>query len=451
MKQRKRILACMMSILMISGCTGYDKDAVVNRQVYHITSNGKTAFASGYTWDVSENPVEIVIPETAEGAVVKKLGGFFGTGVPSPFCITGETGYTYSAYDPFAEKYGAPMRIQQVPFTIHLPKTLEKIDHVANSGWLGSRNENGELVFLRPIVRFEIDPDNKTFYANDGLVYQYEDNSLVDLSALTSPELPKMTLAQKLRGRYVKTNEQDQEVWEFFDSMDQIFVHINSYMEGEEYMYTALEYMPVDVSLLNSTEADSIDVSAKQFSSFAMAGQYTETDSPYYRLTAKENAITILALDENREPIMDSGFEMEKDLAAPSQFPLNEERFESLKTEEEQAYADLHSYYNKLTEKVLECEEYRIEFFLDGTVTMIMNRKDAPLIYHGIAKMIPPNEMYGDTDLLFCMRAVGGTTEPILCRVTLHKEEDGSFRFSTSNDYPGTPLIPVGQETIVVQ
>ena len=59
--------------------------------------------------------------------------------------------------------------------------------------------------------------------------------------------------------------------------------------------------------------------------------------------------------------------------------------------------------------------------------------------------------MYGDTDLLFCMHAVGGTTEPILCRVTLHKEEDGSFRLSTSNDYPGTPLIPVGQETIVVQ
>ena len=41
--------------------------------------------------------------------------------------------------------------------------------------------------------------------------------------------------------------------------MDQIFVHINSYMEGEEYMYTALEYMPVDASLLNSTDVDLVD------------------------------------------------------------------------------------------------------------------------------------------------------------------------------------------------
>ena len=451
MKRTNKVLACMMSILLMSGCTGYDKDAVVDQQVYHLTSNGKTAFASEYKWDVSENPVEIVIPETANGAVVKKLGGFFGTGVPSPFCIAGETGYSYSAYDPFTEKYGAPMRIQEVPFTIHLPKTLEEIDHVTNSGWFGSRNENGELVFLRPIVRFECDPDNKTFYTKAGLVYQTEDDSLVDLSEVTSPELPKMTLAQKLRGRYVKANEEDQEVWEFFDSMDQIFVHINSYMEGEEYMYTALEYTPIDVSVLSSTEADSIDVSAKQFSSFAMAGQYTETDSPYYRLTAGEDKIMILALDENREPIMDSGFEMENDLSAPSQFPLNEALFDSLKTNDEEAYANLRSSSNKLTEKVLECEDYRIEFFLDGTVTMIKNREDAPLIYHGIAKVIPAKEMYGDTDLLFCMYSVGGTTEPILCRVTLHKEDDGSSRFSVSGDYPGTPLIPEGQETIVVQ
>ena len=451
MKRTARVLACMMSILLISGCTGYDKDAVVDHQAYHITANGKKAFASEYQWDVSENPVEIVIPETADGAVVKKLGGFFGTGVPSPFCISGETGYSYSAYNPFTEKYGAPMRTQEVPFTVHLPKTLEEIDHVSYSGWYGSRNENGELVFLRPVVRFECDPENPYFETKDGLVYQKKDGSLVDLSGLTAPETPKMTLAQKLRGRYVKANPDDQEVWEFFDSMDQIFVHINSYMEGEEYMYTALEYTPVDPSVLTSTEEDSIDVSAKQFSSFAMAGQYTETESPYYRLTAGEDKITILALDENREPIMDSGFEMEKDLAAPSQFPFDQEPFDSLKTGTEEAYPNLRASFNGLTDKVLECEDYRIEFFLDGTVTMIMKQSDAPLIYHGIAEVIPAKEMYGDTDLLFCMYAVGGTTEPILSRVTLHKEDDGSFRFSLSGDYPGELLVPSGQETIVVQ
>ncbi len=339
-----------------------------------------------------------------------------------------------------------------MPVTVYLPKTLEEIVQVKDTGWYGRRNKNGELVFLRPVIRFECDPENPTYYTENGQIYKREDGSQIDLSEVTSPEMPEMTLAEKLRGRYVKENENDREVWDLFDSMGMLFGHINWYMEDSEYMYSAIEYTPVDAAVLASTEADSIDVSAKQFSSFTMAGQYTELDHPYYRLTAASDRIIITALDENREPVMNSGFEMERDMTQPSQFPLEEALFDTLLKEEETAMIPGFTMGRAgLKDHILECEDYRIEFYDDGMVTMDAHREETPLYYHGYVKEIPAKEMYGDTDLLFSMRAIGGTAEPIIGRVTLHKEEDGSFRFIPVEGYSCEPLVTQGQESTVIR
>ena len=444
MMQKKTWMGVLCSVFLL-GCTGYDKNALADHVAYHITANGKTAFASEVVWDLSEN-AQYSIPEKVDKAAVKKLGGFFGTGVPAPFQVIAEKGYEFQAYDPYMEDYGSPIAVKQVPVTVSIPKTIEEVRLVSEGMYYGMRNPQGELVFLFPSVSLNCDPDNPDFYSENGILFTRETKETA--ADLTGSQELSPTLAQRLAGRYVKENEEDAEVIEFFTEFDTLFSHTNWYMEGSEYMFGATEYTPLNPDSLKKSDADSVEVSAKLFSEFANAGQYTESDSPYYRIEAKEDGIVILALDENRKPYMDSGIELKRDMSQPSQFPSDFSEWPFLFREGETPMYRFYSSQGNIAEKARESTYARMKLHADGAVTVQIKDSEAPLCYRGIAAAVYNRET-SESDLCFALTAVGGTMNPQLGRVRIETKDRDTFVLHRIEGYEAWPLIPDGEEECV--
>ena len=427
---------------LLSGCTGYDKNAEDSGVTYHITSNGKTAFAAEVKADLSAGAPEKTIPEQINKAAVKKLGGTFGTGVPAPFEVTAENEYSYNAYDPYGEDYGSPVTIKDVPVLVHLPKTIEEVSTFHESIYYGNRNALGELEFVRPSVYLDCDPDNPVFRSENGILYDRKDGS--EVINLTHGEVPAASLEARLNGRYVKEGDYDTEVIEFFTVFDTIYSHSNWYMEGEEYMYSAGEYTPCDPADLKKTDAAYIDVSGRIFSSFAMAGQYTEADSPYYRLEPKENSLVITCLDENRRPYMDSAVELERDMNTPSHFPYDFSEWGLLFAEGETPASRYNAAPGSLAKGVRESDTSWLKLQKDGVITVHF-KDETPQFLRGIAASVYNYESK-DSDLCFVMRQVGGTLEPYFGRVRVESKDGDVIVLHRKEGYEAGPLIPEGEE-----
>ena len=97
-KRYRRNVAAVLSVGLLCACTAYWDETEENGVMYHLSRSGKEAFASEYTWDVHGDETEIIIPDEVNGAKVTQLGGYFGTGVPSPFCVLpSESGFRCDA------------------------------------------------------------------------------------------------------------------------------------------------------------------------------------------------------------------------------------------------------------------------------------------------------------------------------------------------------------------
>ena len=445
MRAMKTVITLLVFAILFSGCTGYDKNTELDGVTYYINSLGKTAFASEYEWSVSEETEEVIIPEQVEGASVEKLGGFFGIGVPSPFGVTAN-GAAFETADPYGS-YDSPLILKNVPVTIHLPKTLNEIDTVFEHAWFGNKTETGEILFLRPVVHFETDPANPVFEARDGLLYRKSDNSLIDLSELTDDTIPKAPLRKRLTGRYmINISEEETEVLEFFSAFGVVYAHINWYMNGSEYTFSALELTPFNRADLESIDADSFDASARQFSDFSMAGQYTDAEFPGYRITVREDSIILVGLDEHDQPVMDSGIEIEKDNTQPSQFPfdLNDP---SLPDSSDASFSSvIGNLANTQANERYACDDYHLRIGNDGTLTLARHNTETPEIYRGIAAFRSDQT---DHDLCFALTKTGGTREPRTGRVRIERSDDGIIVHPVEG-YESAPLIPEGSESITL-
>ena len=91
----KKIIVCLLMIISIflTSCgdwsLSYSEQAEYEGWSAALDMDHHRAFVSGYVWDgdMSEDGRRIVIPETVEGCTVKKLGGYFGRGLPMPFQV----------------------------------------------------------------------------------------------------------------------------------------------------------------------------------------------------------------------------------------------------------------------------------------------------------------------------------------------------------------------------
>ena len=437
----KRWIA-MSSVILLAGCTGYESSISIEGVTYWINGSGRNAFAAECEWDMSEEPSEIVIRETAEGAKVTSLGGFFGTGVPAPFEIHAkEADYTYSEWEVRGSEYGLPVIAEDVPVTVYLPSGIKEIKNSHSAMYYGNTTEDGTNLFLKPQIIVECDEENDTYYSENGTLYQKSDSAVVDLNSESDGNgaTVTMTLRDRLLGRYIRETEEDIEVYDFFDAFGTVYAHINYYMEGDEYMFAATEYTPVNAADLERTDIDSFDATSRHFSDFSNAGQYVDVEDPHCSITVTEEGIRI--------DMAYASLELKRDYSMPSQFPFDASSMHNERPGNESVYRlSMHS-LEPLVLHTLECDEYRMKIYRDGTMILVMKNAETPTILRGTA------EVFGDGTQIYKMRyalvKTGGTTEPKEGVVLVSFDEaDCTVAFSPYEDYYGGVLLNDESETV---
>lgn len=433
---------------LLAGCTGYGRTEYIDGINYGISASGKKAFVSELTWDGSAEPQTFVIPEQIDGAEVTALGGYYGTGGPMPFCVR-----SYESSDRLNDIYyvpgsvGAPVVFEDVQVTISLPKTVTEAEVSLSNGWVGRRNEYGELVFRRPKIRFECAEDNPEFTVKDGKLVLREDGSEAELAEGFYAEdgSPELTLREKLCGRYVKEGGSEKTVYDVFSEFGRVYMHINSYMDGGQYMFNALELIPLEEGIMERTDTDAFDAEVRQFSDFAMGGEYTDPGMPYLRVTVLEDSIGILSLDETMTPYIDSGVEFPKDNTQPSQFPYAAADLAPVNPDEH--FLRNLSYYvlRGLTAGVLEFDGGEMRIRQDGTVTVRYDADNTAVVWRGLLMGAGNKDDY---DLRFNMTKTGGTLDAHLGRVHFEFNENSEVVFTKAEGFESYPLIPEGKDSL---
>ncbi len=174
-----------------SSCTLYESTYAEELGVTFGYSNVKGDCFVGEIEHSKNSPTEIVLPETFNGLPVVQLGGYVGTGVPSPFGA-------YCAPDYFPDEYVNPftcedeyvktllderviLEVDNILFKITLPRRLKRIKNTALKLVTGAERTDGgskRIKIFRPVYYFEIDEENPYFYTDDGKLYDKKTNEL---------------------------------------------------------------------------------------------------------------------------------------------------------------------------------------------------------------------------------------------------------------------------------
>ena len=223
----KKALLFIMCALLLTACTGYNNSTSVteNGVEYNISSNHKEAMVESYQWNGEEDTTVITIPDTlSDGTPVTSIGGFIGIGVPVSFRIEYEVNWPEEPrnwkimseeernafYKDYTDKHPDelfghletvnpaysstgdtdidPDRIvyRDITFTVNIGKNVsstgmqmseysifEKINRY------GIKKPDGSILVTRPTLYYNVDPENKTFYAEDGVLYTIADGKPV--------------------------------------------------------------------------------------------------------------------------------------------------------------------------------------------------------------------------------------------------------------------------------
>ncbi len=127
---------------------------------------------------------DIIIPDKFNGSYVTALGGYTGSGAPTPF------GVNFNGNDFFLENYeifsvddediklyidkNIKVEVQNVMFNITLPSKLKTIKLTLLNEVVCQEYQQGRdtvLKVFRPVYYFNISKDNKYFYTKRGKLY----------------------------------------------------------------------------------------------------------------------------------------------------------------------------------------------------------------------------------------------------------------------------------------
>ena len=445
MQRGLKIITALAGTLLL-GCTGYETSSEINGVNYWISSSGKKAFASEVRWNVSDEPFEIRVEQTVGKAEVFSLGGFFGTGVPAPFEIHPEGELNeFVVYEMRSGDYGLPVEYVSVPAVLYLPASLEEIRLSGTAIAAGCRDERGVTVLRWPQVSVVCAEDNPVFDTENGKLYRTDtgEQALPDMDGFDGT----IGLRERLCGKYVRTiDEHEKEVWEFWEAFDTIHVHINSYMDDSEYVFSAMELKPEEGTDLSS-DADSLTVSARCYSDFAMAGTYTEAEYPRYRIDVNEHSIVLTGLDETGAEAAGSKMELQKDNSQPGQFPSRTEDLARVRGDTDKLVPLTFYRVSSLLGRTIDTDGAMYRFYKDSVIAVKV-KGDTAGVWRGTAACAVSDER---TDLIFSMHKNGGTQMPAEGRVTVTEQEDHSVLLTPVEGYESFPLIPQGKTEAVLK
>ena len=147
----------------------------------------KKAFVGQLSGDLENT--DFVLPDEYMGCPVTTLGGYFGRGVPSPFCLEMELPEeygeyveewrTFAAHDPELDETGDGW--ETVIFHVALGKNLRSIRYTLPCTYLGIEVDYDEEgvpvrdILYKIVPFFTVSEENETFYAEGGRLY-YKDS-----------------------------------------------------------------------------------------------------------------------------------------------------------------------------------------------------------------------------------------------------------------------------------
>ena len=135
------------------------------------------AFAAVYEWDGREETMDFTVPDTVFGYRVTALGGYVGRGAPYAFCVElpEDLGHIRESFgedlwDYALERY-PNAEVVELPFTVHIGKDLKEIQEEAFGSCYGFTAEGHEVLYHITLT-VDCDPANKTFYSENGVLYE---------------------------------------------------------------------------------------------------------------------------------------------------------------------------------------------------------------------------------------------------------------------------------------
>ena len=178
------ILAMVCLMAGLAGCHVYDGETKEYGDFTLKFNSGKDyAMVYSWNWDGDPDNTVIEIPDKYEGKVkIDALGGPLGTNAPmGSFQIETDCDLKFKGTDP--EKYkDVEVSFDEVVFTLEIGENISKIHMNHNDrddfqpNWVPIEQEDGSVIFYRVYFEVECDDDNKTFYSEDGVLYQKKDN-----------------------------------------------------------------------------------------------------------------------------------------------------------------------------------------------------------------------------------------------------------------------------------
>ena len=183
------LLFCLSACDFADAAMFYTDSAEIDGLHIEINKIANRCFVSYYTVSEYTEGMTITIPDDYNGIPIKRIGGFVGTGVPSPFEIdlfeiyvnAPEDSDYYTTYIDHPDNFNIvdEYTVEEVVFQLHIGKNIEVVDFITND-YYPHINEDGSITFYHPIVYITCSEENTTFYSKDGKLYYKSTNALVE-------------------------------------------------------------------------------------------------------------------------------------------------------------------------------------------------------------------------------------------------------------------------------
>lgn len=195
----KKFLTLILSIVLIislSGCITEELSLLYNEKgemdgfYIAVNNTANSCFVGQYTCTEYSENMEITIPDEYKNKPITRIGGYFGRGVPSPFCISLEELYMNapdgSEYDSvFSGDIDDNYSVEELPFTLNIGKNIKTIEYIEMDMYYPHINEDGGVTFYQAVVYVNCSEDNKYFYSKDGRLYDKKTKELISVFKYT--------------------------------------------------------------------------------------------------------------------------------------------------------------------------------------------------------------------------------------------------------------------------
>lgn len=169
-------------------CLTYDETVQYDNFTIAINDSGKCCFVGCYTVEKYTENMEITIPDYYEDIPIERIGGYFGTGAPTPFCIdipeylNSPENSSYSGVfigHPDTFNLDVKYTVVDLPFRLNIGKNINEISNVSMDSYFPYINDDGSITFYHPVVEISCSIDNEHFYSKDGKLYDRENDELI--------------------------------------------------------------------------------------------------------------------------------------------------------------------------------------------------------------------------------------------------------------------------------